>query len=167
MISDASPHLIAVLTLAGFVLAVRLAILAWRYLDRRFKVEVVPRFFSRAEHAFYSDLVGIAGDLELVVFPKVGLKDLFKDRPGARRGQFFRYAQLHVDFLLVRPRDFEPVLGIELDGESHLAPIQRKRDEKKNDVFKAAGLPLVRFQNGAKPREVRERLVSALKKGAG
>lgn len=152
--------------LAGAIFAARIGLLIRRVLDRRFKVAVVPRFFTRAEHAFYTDLLGIAAEFQLVVFPKVGLKDLFLDRPGARRGQFFRYAQLHVDFLLVRPADYEPVLGIELDGESHLSEVQRVRDHKKNNVFKAAGLPLVRFQNGAKSREVRDRLTATLKKGA-
>ncbi len=148
------------------ILALRVAFLVARALDDRFKVEVVPAFFSRAEHAFYNDLLGIAADLDLVVFPKVGLKDLFKDRNGARRGQFFRYAQLHVDFLLVSPGSFEPVLGIELDGESHLSAIQQTRDIKKDRVFKAAGLPLVRFRNGARAREVRERLAAFQKNGA-
>lgn len=167
--ADAASHVafaaIAILATVVVAIGVRVAIGFWREWSRRFRVEVVPRFFTRAEHAFYSDLVEIADDLDLVVFPKVGLKDLFRDRPGARKGQFFRYAQLHVDFLLVRPGDFRPVLGIELDGESHLAPIQRERDEKKNEVFRAAGLPLVRFQNGARARDVRDRLVAMLRRG--
>ncbi|HEY9723676.1 MAG TPA: DUF2726 domain-containing protein [Oscillatoriaceae cyanobacterium] len=112
-----------------------------------FKVDAKPFFFSLAENNFYGMLTEACRSLDLVVFPKVGLNDIFRDKYGADRGQYFRYAQMHVDFLLVSKEDYRPVAGIELDGTSHDTAKQQARDEKKNQVFKAAGLPLMRFYN--------------------
>ncbi len=136
--------------------AVLLAILVWLAITRsrgdprlRFRVEAVPAFFTRAEHRFYSLLRPVAADLDLVVFAKVGLNDIFRGSRGAYRGQYGRYAQMHVDFLLVTSHDFRPVAGIEVDGDSHLTAIQQDRDRRKDAVFKTAGVPLLRFPNDA------------------
>lgn len=112
-----------------------------------FQLDARPYFFSVAENKFYGLLAEACRDLDLLVFPKVGLNDVFKDRQGADRKQYFRYAQLHIDYLLVTAKDYRPVAGIELDGASHQGEKQKGRDEKKNSVFKAAGLPLMRFYN--------------------
>jgi hypothetical protein len=112
-----------------------------------FQVDARPYFFSVAENKFYGLLSEACRDLDLLVFPKVGLNDVFKDKQGADRKQYFRYAQLHIDYLLVTAKDYRPVAGIELDGASHQGEKQKGRDEKKNAVFKASGLPLLRFYN--------------------
>jgi hypothetical protein len=153
--------------LAAAALLVAIVCVGWaallRALRRRFRVSAVERFFTKAEDAFYRDLQPLANEHGAVVFAKVGLKDLFRDRPGAARGQFFRYAQLHVDFLIVSAHDFRPLVGVELDGTSHRAPVQHARDRKKDAVFKAAGLPLLRFPNGIAVQDVRKRLSPVLK----
>lgn len=133
-----------------------------------FRLEAKPYFFSVAENKFYGELATAAGDLGLLVFPKVGLNDVFKDRPGAPKGQYNRYAQMHVDFLLVSKKDYRPVAGIELDGASHQGERQQARDQKKNAVFKAAGLPLVRFINHATipPHELRQKLQDTISPAA-
>ena len=129
-----------------------------------FRVEANRYFFSKAENRFYSALIPIADDLEVVIFPKVGLNDIFRGKQGARPGQYNRYAHMHVDYLLVTKADFRPIAGIELDGSSHESDRQKERDTRKNAVFKAAGLPLVRFRNEDKnsDREVRQKIENAL-----
>lgn len=134
-----------------------------------FQLAARPYFFSVAENKFYGELSVIASELGLLVFPKVGLNDVFKDQPGAPKGQYGRYAQMHIDFLLVSQQDYRPVAGIELDGASHQGQRQQARDQKKEAVFKAARLPLLRFLNHATltPAEVRQKLEDAIALPAG
>jgi hypothetical protein len=129
-----------------------------------FLLDAKPYFFSQAENRFYTELSPVAQALDLCVFPKVGLNDIFKDRKEAKPGQGSRYGQMHVDFLLVTRKDYKPVLGIELDGSSHQAAKQQERDQKKSAVFRAARIPLLRFNNSDKAteREIRAKLEEAL-----
>lgn len=115
--------------------------------DFPFKLDAKAYFFTKAEGTFYPELVKAAAELGFLVFPKVGLCDLFVDKKGADRSQFRRYAQMHVDYLLVRESTYAPVAGIELNGASHLAEKQQANDRKKKAVFAAAGLPLLTFYN--------------------
>lgn len=112
-----------------------------------YRLDAKSYFFSRAEGAFYPKLVEAARELELLVFPKVGLCDLFVDRGDAERGQYQRYSQMHVDYLLVRLPNYVPVAGIELNGPSHQEESQQINDRKKKAVFAAASLPLITFYN--------------------
>jgi len=143
--------LIAFIIITGLALLTRLA--PNRRTDQEssgigpFLVDAKPYFFTQAESRFFTALVPAAQDLDLIVFPKVGLNDIFKDCKGAAKGQYNRYAQMHVDYLLVTRKDYRPVVGIELDGNSHQGEKQQARDQKKAAVFKAARLPLVRFYN--------------------
>lgn len=115
--------------------------------DFSFRLKTKVYFFSRAEEAFYPKLVEAITDLQLLVFPKVGLCDIFVDKKDAERGQYGRYSQMHVDYLLVRSTDYTPVAGIELNGPSHQEEEQQANDRKKKAVFAAAGLPLLTFYN--------------------
>jgi|GEM_PF-3650799 len=132
--------------------------------DFPFRLDAKAYFFSRAEGAFYPKLVEATTDLELLVFPKVGLCDIFVDKKGADRGQYGRYAQKHVDYLLVRRRDSMPVAGIELNGPSHQEEGQQANDRTKKAVFAAAGLPLLTFYNqpSYSAREIQTRLQDIL-----
>ncbi|MNK87734.1 hypothetical protein D3C87_1076750 [compost metagenome] len=132
--------------------------------DFPYRLDAKSYFFSRAEGAFYPKLVEAATDLELLVFPKVGLCDIFVDKKGVEPGQRLRYAQKHVDYLLVRRRDFMPVAGIELNGPSHQEESQQANDRTKKAVFSAAGLPLLTFYNqpSYSAREIQTRLQDIL-----
>lgn len=112
-----------------------------------FRVAPKSYFFSKAEGAFFPALLEAAAQQQLLVFPKVGLCDVFVDTKDAESGQRLRYAQMHVDYLLVRSGDFRPVAGIELNGASHQADKQQANDRKKKAVFDAAGVPLLTFYN--------------------
>lgn len=165
-----SMHYVAFMALIGLVALALLTKLAPGRRSNResaggaFLLDTKPYFFTSAENRFFTTLVPVAQALDLVVFPKVGLNDIFKDRKGADRGQYNRYAQMHVDYLLVTRKDFKPVTGIELDGSSHQGEKQRFRDQKKVAVFKAAGLPLLRFFNQDKfsETEIRTKLEDIL-----
>jgi len=112
-----------------------------------FHLNAKTYFFTKAEGGFYPKLVEAASALDLAVFPKVGLCDVFVDEKDAEPSQRLRYSQMHVDYLLVRTTDYRPVAGIELNGPSHQGEKQQANDRKKKAVFAAARLPLLTFYN--------------------
>lgn len=62
-----------------------------------------------------------------------------------------------VDFVIIDQfNDFKPVFAIELDSEWHRLNNQKERDEMKNRIFKAAGLPLYRIEHFSKYKTVEE-----------
>ena len=77
-----------------------------------------------------------------------------------------RYARnplTHIDFLLFRQMDKQPVLAIEVDGTSfhEAGSTQAGRDEKKNRIMEKCGVPLLRLRtDGSGEREkIRDALV--------
>ena len=108
--------------------------------------KVRDHFLSPAEYVFYRVLLSVIRG-RLVVCPKVRLGDLFhvtysKHAVSHRN----RINQKHVDFVLCDLDTMQPVAAIELDDSSHNLLSRRERDAFVEDVFKAAGLPLVRFR---------------------
>jgi hypothetical protein len=101
-------------------------------------------FLSPAEASFFHVLRLVVGQ-QFVVCPKVRLADVFfVMRPQENRGAMNRIIAKHVDFLLLDPSTLKPVAGVELDDASHQRALAAERDEFKEGVFAAAGLPLVR-----------------------
>ena len=78
-----------------------------------------------------------------------------------------RYARnplTHVDFLLFRQMDKQPLLAIEVDGTAFHEPgsKQAERDVKKNSVLKKCGVPLLRLRtDGSGEREKIETALQA------
>lgn len=78
-----------------------------------------------------------------------------------------RYARnplTHVDFLLFRQMDKQPLLAIEVDGTAFHEPgsKQAERDAKKNSVLKKCGVPLLRLRtDGSGEREKIETALQA------
>jgi hypothetical protein len=105
-------------------------------------------FLSPAELNFYRVLGTATGDWA-VVCPKVSLGDLFYAQTGsyatnvAYRNKIDRK---HVDFLLCDSRSMHPLLGVELDDGSHQRAYRQERDRFVEEVFEAAGLPLLRIE---------------------
>ncbi len=58
---------------------------------------------------------------------------------------FNKISQKHVDFLVCRPGDWMPMLGIELDDHTHHLKDVKKRDMFVNAVFAQVGIPLLRI----------------------
>jgi len=51
----------------------------------------------------------------------------------------------HADFVLCDKKKLSPVLAIELDDSSHKSSSRQERDNFVNEVFRTAGLPLLRI----------------------
>jgi very-short-patch-repair endonuclease len=102
-------------------------------------------FLSPAEASFYRVLITAVGD-QFLIFPKVGLQELFfvprqRNRDWTYRNKIDRK---HVDFVLCDPTSLKPRVAIELDDASHKRPNRMQRDEFVAEVFATTGLPLVR-----------------------
>jgi hypothetical protein len=117
-------------------------------------------FLSPAELSFYRALQAVV-DGRLVIAPKVNLADVFfVTRPNENQGARARISQKHVDFLLCHPQSMKPVAGLELDDSSHARADRQERDVFVNQVFAAAGLPLIRVTAAASysPQDIAARL---------
>ena len=102
-------------------------------------------FLSPAEISFYHVLLSTSGD-KFTVCPKVNLSDIFfVSRPDQNQAARNRISRKHVDFLLCESGSMRPRLGIELDDASHAWEHRQTRDALVQQVFAAAGLPLLRF----------------------
>lgn len=113
---------------------------------KTFPYRVRDDFMSPAERSFYHVLRAVVGDWALIC-PKVSLDDLFYAQSGSHKtnvGLRNRIARKHVDFLLCDPGSTQPLLGIELDDSSHDRASRQERDAFVEQVFAAAGLPLMR-----------------------
>lgn len=100
-------------------------------------------FLSPAEASFFRVLRAIVAD-QYLICPKVALSDLFfvlhaRENVAAVN----RIARKHVDFLLCAPATLRPLLGVELDDRSHQRLDRAARDDFVDQVFAAAGLPLL------------------------
>jgi very-short-patch-repair endonuclease len=115
-------------------------------------------FFSQAERAFYIALTNATKDMPVTVMSKVRLNDLVEPFGDNRQATNNRINRMHVDFVLLSQPDFQPILGIELDGSSHQRQAQQTRDAKKDAAFRASGLPLLRFPNGVEFRQLQTAL---------
>jgi hypothetical protein len=102
---------------------------------------VRDEFLSQAESAFYRVLSGMVKD-HLFICPKVPLQDIFfVMRPNENVHYFNKIYRKNVDFLLLKQPTLTPAFGIELvyPAKAH----HRERDKFLDNVFEAAGLPLV------------------------
>jgi len=101
-------------------------------------------FLSAAELSFYRVLAAAIGQ-RAVICPKVNLNDLFfVSQPQQNQRYRNKIDRKHVDFVLCHPETLRPACGIELDDSSHARRDRQQRDQFVEQVFQAAGLPLVR-----------------------
>jgi len=128
-----------------------------------FLAKAKPHFFTRSEQTFFNTLTTITNNQAVTILAKVRLSDLVEDLPNAPPSQYNRYAQLHIDFLLIHPTNSAPILAIELDGPSHANPTQANRDLKKNELLKTVNIPLIRFNSQPSPDQLRQSLSPFIK----
>lgn len=85
------------------------------------------------------------------------LADLVRDlQPFSTDEIRFIRSNSRIDFLLYNKIDKTPVLAIEVDGVSfHNNVLQQERDNKKNQILKMIGLPLLRLSTDGHNEEVR------------
>jgi hypothetical protein len=101
-------------------------------------------FLSPAERSFLGVLQMTVRD-QAVVCPKVNLGDVFfVTLPNENRKFRNKIDRKHVDFLVCDPRTMRPLFGVELDDKSHSRADRAERDEFVDELFQAAGLPLLR-----------------------
>lgn len=106
-------------------------------------------FLSATELSFYRVLM-LGLDGSHLVCPKVNLADIFfVARPNENQSYRNKIDRKHVNFLLCDPTTMKPVIGVELDDSSHARRDRQDRDEFFDQVFEAAGLPLLRVRAAA------------------
>lgn len=98
---------------------------------------------TATEARFHAVLAGVSGDRCLIQV-KPRLADVFAHEKGDTGG-FAKISQKHVDFLICRHGDWTPMLGIELDDDSHERAERKRRDCFVNELFASAGVPLLRI----------------------
>ncbi|MBN1313292.1 MAG: DUF2726 domain-containing protein [Anaerolineae bacterium] len=103
---------------------------------------------SPTEISFYHVLASTVNE-QVVICPKVGLKDLLFITKRYKSRDYYKYfgriSQKHVDFVLCEPKSMQPIVAIELDDRSHDKTSRSKRDAVVDQIFSAAGLPLLRI----------------------
>ncbi len=130
--------------------------------DARFSVWA--SLLTQREQVTYRTLLSaFAGRYQ--VMAKVRLWDFLhlENDPLQAREYRTRLSCRHVDFLLCDPYTLRPRLGIELDDHSHFSVKGQADDRFKNELFAAAGLPLLRLDKpNYTARELRERVAGVL-----
>jgi len=119
---------------------------------------------TRNEGKLYPSLLRAVGD-DYQVMAKVRLWDILwlVNEPPERKQHLSRLSCRHVDFLLCEPQTLKPLLVVELDDSSHRNPYAQENDRYKNELFAAAGLPLLRLPHpNFPPQPLRARIESAL-----
>jgi len=102
---------------------------------------------SRGEQALWFPLYqAVKGKYRL--FCKVRLADVVccpRKHPDERTW-FRKIGRYHVDFVLAEPKTTAPLLVVELDDRRHRQRVRQERDEFKDRVLRAAGVPIYRVQ---------------------
>ncbi|REC76842.1 hypothetical protein DRF60_13245 [Chryseobacterium elymi] len=95
------------------------------------------------------------------------LRDLIRDFQSFTKDEIrFIQKNSRVDFLLYSKIDKTPVLAIEVDGVSfHDNVLQRERDQKKDNILKIIGLPLLRLSTDG--HDEHARIIEKLKMAMG
>ncbi|WP_243149979.1 DUF2726 domain-containing protein [Thermaerobacter sp. PB12/4term] len=113
---------------------------------RKLPFQRVASLLTPAEKQFAQVLDQVVGD-RYRVLSKVRFADLFTIQASGKDWwqAFGRISNKHVDFVLVDPGSWAPLLAIELDDSSHGQSRRRQRDQLVNEICRAGGLPLLRI----------------------
>ena len=98
---------------------------------------------TQTELKFYRELLKITEELNLVIFPKIRLADIFEHN---EIKEFNKIKSKHIDFLLCDKSNCRIRLAIELDDYMHNKEKVIKNDSFKNEIFKQTNLPLIRIK---------------------
>ncbi len=125
-----------------------------------------PIFFSESEIMLYKVLMELFP--QHLVFPNMSLKTIIDvDKMNNLFGKdIIDYLfTAHVDFAIVSTINYFPVIAFEKDSNYHDEGRGRENTQKKNQIFRASGLPLVRlrFNNGIKYEKLKSDVKKATK----
>lgn len=96
---------------------------------------------TESEARFHACLEAISQHrCRILIKPR--LADVFQHRT---LEEFNKISQKHVDFLICRNDDWQPMLGIELDDPTHNTKKVKERDMFVNGLFASTGIPLLRI----------------------
>lgn len=101
-----------------------------------------PKPLLTPSEATFHSLLSSMSQNRCQILCKPRLADVFQhhDLTG-----FNKVSQKHIDFLICRNDDWMPMLGIELDDDSHERKERKTRDMFVNSLFASVGLPLIRI----------------------
>ena len=122
---------------------------------------------TRNEEKLYTSLLRAVVD-DYQIMAKVRLWDFIwlVNEPPERKQHLSRLSCRHVDFLLCRPLTLKPLLVIELDDKSHQNAYAQENDRYKDELFAAAGIPILRLSHpNFPPRQLREQIEKVLDDG--
>ena len=103
-----------------------------------------PIFNSKLEYNIYRLMIGLFPNH--LVLPNMSLQSIFTyDRMKEMLDSevFKFYLLTSVDICVVSTANYLPILCYEVDSPYHDEPDQIARDEKKNEIFKTGGIPLI------------------------
>ncbi|MBS6517737.1 MAG: DUF2726 domain-containing protein [Clostridium sp.] len=133
------------LSMAGVLIALSILLMFIFFRKKRLPYEAKP-LLTKREYAFYRLLKKEADARDLLICPKVGLKDLMEVTIQKNYLQYFRkISQKHVDFVIC-DKNLRVLFAVELDDSSHDTTDAKKRDLFKDQAFKAAKIPLRRIR---------------------
>jgi very-short-patch-repair endonuclease len=115
-------------------------------------------FNSKQERLFFHALRNCFPNY--LIYPNVALSTIINSKFIAdvlTRQQLKYFYRTTVDFVVIDQfNDFKPCVVIELDSEWHRLNNQDKKDEMKNIIFKAAGVPLYRIEHTGRLKTIEE-----------
>lgn len=96
---------------------------------------------------------------EYILLTQVSFSAIVKTSEISQRNA---YNRLRLDYLIVS-NDFAPIVVIELDDRSHKAPAVKAKDDYRDNLLSAAGIPTIRFQEIPSKDELKRELNIVLK----
>ncbi len=109
--------------------------------------QAIPALFTPAEQLFLSSLEVALQGVPVRIYGKTRIADLIRVRRGLSRsdyaGAFSKIRSKHVDFVLVHPLTFAPLLVIELDDSTHEEYERKVRDAFVDEAMNQAGIPIL------------------------
>ena len=115
--------------------------------------------FNDSEAIVFKELESVASEWGLRVFPKIRVADILPIQHSGIDNLHFSYAlKAHFDYVVVRGQGKEqvPEFAVEFDGPTHRNARSRVRDEKKNNLCKQFGFPLLRIRRAHVSRKYRD-----------
>jgi len=124
-----------------------------------------PIFNSKLEYRVYALLLEMFPNQ--LVFPNMGLQTVFqyeRMRDLLDEEDFGYFLRAQVDFCITSTTTYFPLICFEVDSAWHDSEDQQVRDEKKDRIFAAGGVPFLRVRPHGRPtpEALRQALVSAI-----